>query len=229
MKPLADIKYVVFDWDNTLVETSDNLKNVMDQAINHLVTQGVSFKTNFRPGYWNYPLRELLNLPSQELLFQSKAVYNTFLERSSSSKVVVFEGVVDLLKLLQNLQKELFIISNKREAVLHNQVKESGVLKFFESVVGSCEKTGIQKPSVDVFLRAFGKRVSPDNVLFIGDSSLDEETARNFGCSFIYVISQNFAPDETKKEQRVAFYELITCFKNGYLPVEYIKFNRPIK
>lgn len=187
-----DAQFIVFDWDNTLVDTSSELKRTMDKAIKVLVSRGAKLKIPLIREYWQYPLVNLFSNVDYTEYPTYEIIYLESLKESALEKVVFFEGGIELLTLLKQNEKKLYVISNKEINLLTLQIRLTGVSDFFEKVTGFCPNKGVCKPSPEMFYWTLGNNVSADEVLFIGDSQIDEIAAKNFGCNFIYVRNFNF-------------------------------------
>ena len=219
--PIVDIEYIVFDWDNTIADTSIQMKKVMDQTIETLVNKGIYLKTSLKSGYWNKNLSELMHFKSPHLLVEGKLIYDKFMSQSSDNDVKIFEGTINLLNFLKSKGKKLFIISNKEETLLHKQVKGCKLWPYFEKISGPCSTNEISKPSAKVFPITIGMDILPHMVLLIGDSQVDEETAKNFGCKFIYVNNIGLDTFYDYEEQTTNLNRLLSYFKNSYTDVQY--------
>lgn len=219
MISVEDLEYIVFDWDNTLADTSEQMKNLMDQTVKVLLNKGAHIKINLEWGYWNKSLDELMHFESKKLLAEGKIIYNKFMSESTDHNIKVFEGATSLLTFLKSKGKRLFVISNKEETLLHKQIKNCNLWSYFEKVSGPCPISGISKPSAKVFSNTIGSDILPKVVLLIGDSRIDEETAKNFDCRFMYVNNQKFNTFHSLEGQPTDLNGLLSYFRNSHIDI----------
>lgn len=182
-----DVQHIVFDWDNTLADTSSELKRGMDQTLQVLRERGDELHNPLPANYWKLPIINSLVQLNCSLFKTYERIYVNSLRESAPKKVELFNGVNALLSLLKEQNKNLYIISNKETELLFEQIELSGLGHFFDKVIGLCTVTGLCKPSPDVFTEALGKVVHPKDVVLIGDSHIDLKTAYAYGCNFVYV------------------------------------------
>jgi phosphoglycolate phosphatase len=97
-------------------------------------------------------------------------------------QTTVYPGINSLLETLFPAYK-LAIATNKPTDLSIEIVKYLGMKEIFELVIGP-EVTGKGKPDPAMLVHIaseFGAR--PDEVIMVGDSPVDIETARKFGCT----------------------------------------------
>ena len=186
-----DAQHIIFDWDNTLADTSSELRLGMDKTLQVLKERGEELHTPLPSNYWKRPIMDSLVQLDYSLFKTYERIYVDSLRKSALQKVDLFDGVRPLLSFLKGCDKNLYIISNKETELLYKQIELSGLKHFFDKVVGLCPKTGFCKPSPGVFTKTLEKDVHPKDVVFIGDSQIDLKTAKAYGCDFIYVGDAN--------------------------------------
>lgn len=93
------------------------------------------------------------------------------------------EGVADLLERLRNAGKGLAVCTNGG-AEQHTILERHGLLGFFDLLI-TTEDVARGKPwpdGVETILRHF--RIRPEQAVYIGDSAVDQRTARNANVPF---------------------------------------------
>ena len=180
-------KLLIFDLDGTLLDTLDDLKDSVNYALNKH-----NFPERSREEIRNSVGNGFAHLVSTSLpcgagnvetvLRDARAYYKThFCEETAP-----YEGILDMLEKLKAHDYALAIVSNKpNEMVLSLQKRFfSGLIIY---AVG--EKEGVaRKPAPDsVFAAMRHFNASNKDTVYIGDSEVDLETAKNAGIESLIV------------------------------------------
>ncbi len=105
-------------------------------------------------------------------------------------------GVFELLEYLKNEGYYTAIASSTRTAVVENQIRDAGLLKYFDCIVGGDQVTK-SKPEPDIFLKAAENLCSDfSDVYVIEDSYNGIRAAYNAGMKPIMVPDMLPADDE---------------------------------
>lgn len=174
---------VIFDLDGTLLNTLGDLT----AAINHaLATQGLPLHTEAEVRtYVGDGVRELVVRAcppdaEESTLAAVTEAYYPYYAAHNADKTAPYEGVLPLLTALRDAGVRLAVVSNKHAAGV-----QALCARFFgdylELVVGA-DGTRPLKPAPDSLLYAMERMgVDPAHVWFVGDSTMDVQTARNAG------------------------------------------------
>jgi len=179
---LPSPKAVIFDWDNTLVDTWP----IIAKAIN----------ATFRE--WHMPewtlddvkarVRKSMRDSFPDIFGKDKwqAAGEFYQAQYRAIHLEALEALPQAAELLAQIKgKGLFsvVVSNKKGPNLRKEVEHLGWMKFFDTIVGS-DDAPRDKPHVDPVLLAFEKsHLKPGrDVWFIGDSEIDLECAHATGC-----------------------------------------------
>ena len=114
-------------------------------------------------------------------------VFREYYDKHCLDKTRPYEGILELMKALKDKGYKMAIVSNK----IDSAVKELNERFFSEYVtVAIGEKPGIKrKPAADTVLAALDELGSSrDEAIYVGDSEVDLQTARNSGLSCIAVL-----------------------------------------
>ncbi len=192
-------KHIIFDWDDTLADSSLAMKDVMDKTLLILEKYGAQIEREHR-NYWNLSLCEVVkNLPLY-LKKIGEVLYFYYYQKIDLKNIKLFTNSIILLKYLKKKNVKLYIISNKKSYILHKEVTYLKVSKFFERIHGSGDSEH-SKPSKEVILNILGDKKPRSSVFFVGDSHADWMSAKLYKCKFILLNHYKNA----RKEKRHFF------------------------
>lgn len=174
---------VIFDMDGTLLNTLDDISD----SLNHVLAT-YAFprrKTSEVRSFVGNGAAQLVKLAipdgSSNPRYQSCLEdYCSHYQRNLQNKTRIYEGIMDLLGQLSGGGYKIAIVSNKPDEA----VKELARLHFGEYVkVAIGETEGVsRKPAPDTVLKAIEELGSTaGKTVYVGDSEVDVETARNSG------------------------------------------------
>lgn len=178
---MSDIKAVIFDLDGTLLYTLEDLKNSANYALKkHGMDTCSLHEIQYRVGNGVQKLMERcvpdgLNNPEfQEVFADFKEHYKVHCNDNSGP----YEGIPELLIKLKNSGYKLAIVSNK----FMDATKELADLYFKDTIdVAIGETKDIRKkPAPDTVIEAMRiLGVTADDCIYVGDSDVDINTAKN--------------------------------------------------
>ena len=185
------VKAVVFDFDYTLADSSTGAVESFRYAFERLglpqprdidirETIGLSLEAAFRrlvnPDHWG-------NSEQFAVHYMHRA------DQVVAANTTLYESVPHVVEALVARDLSLAIVSNKLRYRVHSILEREGITDRFEVVVGA-EDVDEQKPDPSGLLLALGEMGrSPAEVLYVGDSVVDGETAQRAGVAFLGVLS----------------------------------------
>ena len=180
MKP---IQAAVFDLDGTILDTLDDLSDSLAAVLRRA---GLPERTREETRrFVGNGIRLLIERAVPEGTEQNKtdAVYADFLSyygAHCAEKTAPYPGIAEMLRALRSAGIRTAVVSNKADGPVKTLVARY-FPALFDAAVG--EREGIRrKPAPDALfevIRLLG--VSPDGTVYVGDSDVDIETAKNAG------------------------------------------------
>lgn len=193
---------VVFDLDGTLLDTLEDLKDSVNDALEGAGMPARSLEEIRR--FVGNGVRRLMELavPGGEENPRFGEVFERFLShygQHCNDKTAPYPHIMDLLKELKKKGYKMAIVSNK----FYDGVQELNRLYFAEYVSAAIgEKEGIRKkPAPDTVFAALEELGSSvESSVYVGDSEVDIATAANAGMDCI-AVAWGF---RTREEQEKA-------------------------
>ncbi|MEL1241362.1 HAD family hydrolase [Flavobacterium flavipallidum] len=184
-------KAVLFDLDgtlvNSLIDIADSINKVLEER--NFPTHSYEVVNNFiGSGLRNLVTKALPETHKDEASIEStfQAMMTTYRE-NCTNKTFAYDGIVELLDALKSKNIKLAILSNKADEL----TKKIGLTLFsdyFDIVLGlKSEATKKPNPLAAIEIsNEFG--VSPEEFLYVGDSGIDMQTAKNANMHAVGVL-----------------------------------------
>ena len=194
-------KMLIFDMDGTILYTLEDLKNTTNYALNeHGFTERTLEEVRRFVGNGIHKLIERA-VPEGTSDADIEAVFTTFeiyYKDHCMDTTRPYDGINDLLTKLRAKGYMTAVVSNKVDFAVQDLVKDFFAGQF-DIAIG--EREGVRKKpapdSVYEVLKEFD--LKKDEVIYIGDSDVDVETARNAGVACC-AVSWGFRSVESLKE-----------------------------
>ena len=183
---LARPRAVLFDWDNTLVDTWGPIHRALAATLESLGERPWSFdetKARVRSS-----AREAFPSLFGRRARKAEAIFYRFFEAEHLRTLRELPGAGEMLAELADAGFYLAVVSNKTGRYLRAEAEHLGWDGYFARVVGAGDAPR-DKPAADAVMLALGGRapVVSDNpgasdVWFVGDTDIDMRCAVNTGC-----------------------------------------------
>jgi len=175
-------KGIIFDLDGTLVNSLEDISDAMNTVLT-----GLNYPTHTYDTYQYFIGSGLRNLVSKALPASNNSdeqieicfdcMINEYRE-VCTIKTKPYEGIIELLDLLTSQNIKLAVFSNKADELTKKIASEIFPDYFNEAVGLSTE--ALKKPNPCEALAIAKKwNLKPEEILFVGDSDIDMQTAVN--------------------------------------------------
>ncbi len=191
---LAKPSAIIFDWDNTLVNTWPIIHTALNAT---LVAKGLPEWTfDMTRSRVKKSMRDSFPEVFGENWKEAGEIYQAEYRKHHLSKLESLDGAESLLKSIKASGIFCVVVSNKKGDNLRMEIENIGWGHYFQAVVGAQDAAKDKPYNAPVEL-AFKDSVLPldKSVWFIGDSEIDLECAGNCGVSAI--LYGDFAREQT--------------------------------
>ncbi len=181
------IELILFDLDGTLVDSSVDITNALNFAIEPFHLEKMTVERTI--GMVGEGLTKLVErMLGEERAELRKEVLDRFISYYSDHLCDFtrpYPGVRDALEELRGYRKA--VISNKRENLSRRLLEELGLAPYFDVIFGS-DSAGERKPSPKPLLKLLDMfSVGPESAVMVGDSGFDVQAGKAAGVRTIAV------------------------------------------
>ena len=183
---------ILFDLDGTLLDTLDDLTDAVNFA---LKGQGLPLCTREEVrGYIGNGIVMLLSRAAKDRAREADAQkmlcdFKEYYAAHCQDKTRPYDGVMDLLQSLKADGRKIGVVSNKVDFATKG-LCEAYFGDYIDVAIGENEEGGVRKkPAPDSVFEAMRiLAVEPADTVYIGDSEVDIQTAKNAGLTCISVL-----------------------------------------
>jgi phosphoglycolate phosphatase len=181
------IKLIIFDLDGTLVDSSVDITNALNYAIEPYNLEKITVERTI--GMVGEGLTRLCEkMLGEEKKAVAPDVLDRFLRYYSehlTDFTVPYPGVRETLQKLSGYRKA--VISNKREILSRRLIEALGLAKYFEIILGS-DSVEEKKPSPKPIFQILSiLSMKPQEALIVGDSPYDIKAGKAAGITTVAV------------------------------------------
>ena len=188
-------KYILFDFDGTLVNTNDVIVASWQHTYKHYL--GHEVPVEHITACFGEPLlltmaREFPGVDPAE----SAGVYRSFQVENADRLVTIFPGIKELLAELKEAGYVLGIVTSRTRESALRYMDMFDITSYFNDLV-TCDDTTVHKPNPEPLLLAMSRlEAVPEESLMIGDSPFDIKCANNAGVDSV-MVNWRITCDET--------------------------------
>jgi len=191
-------KGVIFDLDGTLVDSLEDLADSMNTVLHNFNFPVHALKTyKYFVGKGIFQLVRVA-LPESRRDKQTIArCHKLMMEvygNNCTNKSKPYEGIIDLLNELKSREIKLGVLSNKANE-LTTRIVYALLPDYFDVVKGLVIEANKKPDPSEAFQMSETLGIDPADFIFIGDTSIDMQTAKNAGMYGVGV-SWGFRPKE---------------------------------
>ena len=201
-------KAVIFDLDGTLLDTIKDLGSSMNYIL-----EKYGFPVHDEEHYVRAIGNGLRNLA--KVSFPENVVTNELLDKAvpefiehygnhCMEKTVVYEGINELLEFCKKNNVLISILSNKRDDLVKELIPHYFPDYDFAYTLGESPEFPRKPDPTSALYLAELLKVSPSDILFIGDSIYDIKTGKNAGMKTI-AVTWGYQPKEQLTEESPDF------------------------
>ena len=187
---MTGINTIIFDMDGTVLNTLDDLTDSVNHVLS-LYQMPLRSREEYRLFFGNgirYALTRAVpeNTPDS-LINEMISAFKTYYDRHCLDQTRPYDGAPELMSELKKNGYKMAIVSNKIDSAV-KELNERFFAEYVEVAIG--ERTAIQrKPAADMVFAALNELGSTrEEAVYIGDSEVDLETARNAGMPCITAL-----------------------------------------
>ena len=200
-------QYILFDMDGTVLETLEDLYDATNVALKHFGLPEITMDDCRR--YVGNGAARLIEqaVPAGTPEEKTKEVleyYVPWYAAHSNIKTAPYPGIMELLQKIREAGGKSAIISNKPD-VACKSLSEIFFQGMVETAIGQSDRIA-RKPAPDTIFEAMKiLGAKKEDCVYIGDSEVDIQTAKNAGISCISVLWGFRTREELEKAGASAF------------------------
>lgn len=187
--------HVFWDWNGTIIDDLEINYLIINTLLNNRKKDVISL-SQYRQVF-TFPIKEFYRRVGfsidrdeyQQLVSDYWELY-----KSKSKDIPLMTGVLDTLGLLKEYQIKQYILSASNKRMVIDQSSTYGIQDLFEEVIAPQDQYALGK--VDLARQWMSDRnISSSNIIMIGDTLHDFETARaiNVDCALVNKGHQNLS------------------------------------
>ncbi|RAU22535.1 HAD family hydrolase [Paramagnetospirillum kuznetsovii] len=182
MTKLPRPRAVIFDWDNTLVDSWECIRESYNRTFRHFGMPDWSMEeTQARVAA---SMRDSFPAMFGERWPEARDVFTASFEAIHLDHLHPLPGADDMLQGLKSAGLTLAVVSNKRGSFLRKEAELIGWAPLFSRLVGADDAEADKPDAAPVRMALEGSGISPSaEVWFVGDSPIDILCAVNAGCT----------------------------------------------
>ena len=191
-------KLLIYDLDGTLVDTREDIARCVLYMLSEMNAPAMS-KIGIQRfvGRGLYPLISgCLRTTDKKQIEKGGKIYRDYYSRHMLDHSVLYPEAQNFLESYKDRKQA--VVTNKPNPFSEEMLRHLGVADYFIKIVAGDEEYP-KKPDPEAILTLLEKeKLNREDALFIGDSLIDIETARNSGIQ-IAVISHGFGQEDELK------------------------------
>ena len=189
MRSSEPYRGVLFDLDGTLTNTLQDIADAMNRSLRlHSLPEWPLDAYRYLVGNGAVNLSKKAVRDRQDLQPEVLRDYQAWYERHAMVKTCPYPGIPELLRALRERGMKLCVFSNKPHADTVNVVRHYFPEIPFDEIRGQQPGIPVKPDPQGALLAAEKMGLKPEEILYLGDTSVDMLCARNAGMRPIGVL-----------------------------------------
>lgn len=186
-------KAIIFDWDNTLVDTEHITLNALNKTFKKFDKPTMTFE-EFECAPALSAKKVFPFIFGEKHSSEAEKCFNDALHETHLDDLKLFNGAYEAIKEVNRNGLITGIVSSKYGPTLRKEVEHLGLSKYFKDIIGSTD-TVEDKPSIEPVKKILQKTNIEigQEVWFVGDSIVDMQCAENGNLTPIFRGCENSA------------------------------------
>ena len=187
MKELINIKYWIFDLDNTLYSGDTKVFDQVDKKMSKFISEKIKVSIEEAKVIQKNYFHEY-NTTLNGMIKNHNIDANEFLEFVHDVDLNFLKADKPLKREISNLKGKKFIFTNGSKAHVSNVTKRIGIEKLFDGVFDIVESDFIPKPSIEPYKKIIEKfKIEPQYSIFIEDIARNLKPAYELGMKTVWI------------------------------------------
>lgn len=192
---------LLFDADGTLIDTH----GIILESMRHTVCDRYGFRVSddvLMRGVGTPLLDQMLHFSNGDEALANEMVvaYRTHNDSIHDAGVRAFPGTYEALGRLSAMGHRMGVVTSKRHEMAERGLEISGILGFFEFIIGSDDWPEHKPHPGPVTHGCELLGLPPANCMYIGDSPYDIEAGNAAGCVTVAALWGMFSEDELARQ-----------------------------
>jgi len=204
-------KAILWDMDGVLLDTLALDIVLCNELINKYIGENIKISKNFIRSIFAHPPPKFWKLIFEHIKSEFNIIirdniYNEILyEYNKCRNESIFEvnpGINDILTFCNKNNIKLAVVSNNPTEVVKRIIAQSGIINYFDIIVGNDFKNLKPKPSPDTYIYAAKLlKVNPEDCVVVEDSLIGVEAGWHAKCFTVGVATGGDSFECLKKTQ----------------------------
>lgn len=201
-------KLVVFDLDGTLLYTLPDIRRAVNYALSAYDIPLISMEEareivgrGLRNALIAAVNRSGKLIEDNDFSLMNELMVSSYMKHPSDN-TVPYDGIPELLGFLTENGLMVAIASNKKDEIVQKIVKNILPSIRFAFVLGQTSSYPLKPDPEGILSETANLGVTSDDIVYVGDSEVDYETASNLGCDKV-IVSYGYRTAEELKEKGI--------------------------